>query len=920
MNKHVGCINSLAVIQYVEEKEPGKLPELFKDLGPEMAGISDPKAFLSDPNNWISSSLMIQLYKRTGRILDDEDAAYKIGFNSVLKQHLGYIQKIIIYAFGNPAKAIRHTQRVNDHFNRTKRIELVSCSKNEAVIRLIWSKDIPLSRDCCLMNKGIYQAIPVIWDLPPGRLEETRCFFKGDDYCEYHLRWETRNRVRDFYHRIFTPWKISQDSIKELERDKEILREKYNQIHQLNQDLQRKVDQLTTLQESSTAILSTLRLEELLELILKRLLEVARLDRAGIFLFDEDKNRLVLIHAVGVKPDTLSDLKGYQIPLGKKDNIIARAAKEKRPVLVKDVGKMSLNPQNPLLRILKPKAFILVPMTVRGRLIGVMLGDNQNDRDFVMEIDKDFLTSFANQIAMALENANLYRKLEDSERKYREIVENVNEGIWILDENGTIRFSNYHLGEMLGYENLVDHSVYNLVNKEGKKVLLRVLMENMRERTAREEVVLQRKSGEPVSVLISSVPVMTDGQYNGCLAMLTDLTEKKQIENRLLQSQKLESIGTMAGGIAHDFNNILTGIIGYIDLLKLKTEKESDIGRYADIIERSSLRAADLVTKLLAFSRDSQPGRSLPSAVNEIVQETLELIKSSLPENIETGFSLQEDLPLIKCDPTQVQQAILNICLNALDAMPDGGRLLVATSEVEYKEVCARCPDFIAYPGHYVCISISDTGTGIEPEAMDRIFDPFFTTKEVGKGSGLGLAMAYGIVKSSKGCIHVESESGEGATFELFFPVAESATESANEPSKNQALAGSETILVVDDEEVIRDLTLDILSANGYNVLLAQDGLEALHVYKAFGHNIDLVLLDMIMPRMGGKETYKKLKEINPDIMVLFCSGHGSNHQLCEELRKSNLPYASKPFRIDELLRKVRQALNHRAAGRETAQ
>jgi len=914
MDKHNSCINSLAVIQYVEEREPGKLPELFKDLGPEMAGVSDPKAFLFDPNNWISSSLMIQLYKRAGRISGDEDAAYKIGFNSVLKQHLGYIQKIIIYAFGNPARVMKQIQRVNDHFNKTKKVQLLSSSRNGSVVRLIWAKDIPLSRDFCLMNKGIYQAIPLIWGLPPSRLEETKCFFNGDDYCEYHLQWETRNRVKDFYHRIFTPWKVSQDSIKELERDKGILREKYNQIYQLNQDLQRKVDQLTTLQESSTAILSTLKLEELLELILKRLLEVAHLDRAGIFLFDENKNSLILIHAVGVEPDTFTDLKGYQIPLDKKDNIIARTAREKRSVLVKDVEKIFLNPQNPLLLKLKPKAFVLVPMIVRGRLVGIMLGDNQSDRDFVTEIDKDFLTSFANQIAMALENANLYSKLEDSERKYREIVENVNEGIWILDVNGTIKFSNCHLKEMLGYENLVDHSVYNLVSKERKKVLLRVLMENMGGRTAKEEVVLQWKSNDPVNVLISSVPIMTDGQYGGCLAMLTDLTEKKYLENQLLQSQKLESIGTMASGIAHDFNNILTGVLGYINLLKLKIGQDSDIGRYADIIEQSSLRAADLVKKLLAFSRGSQPGQSRASAVNEIVQETSELMKSFLPKNIETRFSLQEDLPLIKCDPTQVQQAILNICLNALDAMPDGGRLSVSTDEVEYKEVFARCPDFTTHLDRYICISISDTGTGIETEAMDRIFDPFFTTKEVGKGSGLGLPMAYGIVKSSKGCIQVESKKGQGTTFKIFFPVMKSVTESAKGPSKSQALGGSETILVVDDEEVVRDLTTEVLSVHGYNVLPAQDGLEAIHVYKAFEHDIDLVLLDIFMPRMGGKEAYEKLKEINPDIKVLFCSGHGSNHEIDKVPGNGDLYYVSKPFKIDELVRKVRQVLDHEDA------
>lgn len=920
MEKHNSCINSLAIIRYVEEKEPGKLAELFKDLGPEMAGISNPRAFLSDPNNWISSTLLVQLYERARKILGDDEAAHKIGVNSVLKQRLDYIQRVILYALGRPARVMKHLQKVNDHFNKTKKVQLLSSSRNGAVVRLIWAKDILLSRDFCMMNKGIYETIPTIWGLPPARLVETKCFFKGDDYCEYHLHWKTRNILTDIYYRIFMPWKIVKTTIEELERDKEVLREKYNQIHQLNQDLQRKVDQLTTLQEASTAALSTLKLKDLLDLTLKRLLKVAHLDRAGILMVDENKEDLVLIHSVGTDPISLSDINGYRVPLTKMDNIIARTAKGKRPVIIEDVRKMSLNPENPLLRLFKPKAFILVPIVIRDQVKGIMLGDNFKDSSFIAKIDRNFLMSFANQIAMILEHANLYRKLEDSERKYREIVENVNEGIWVLDENGTIMFSNCHLKEMLGYENLVDQSVYSLVNEEGKKILLRVLMENMRGKTAREEVMLQGKSGDPVSVLVSSVPIMTDDQYNGCLAMLTDLTEKKIIESRLLQSQKLESIGTMAGGIAHDFNNILTGILGYVNLLKMKAGKKPDIGHYADVIEQSSLRAADLVTKLLAFSRNSQPGRSRASSVNEILQETLELIKSSLPENIETGFSLQKDLPLIKCDPTQTQQAILNIYLNAMDAMPDGGRLLVATSEVEYKEVCACCPDFIIYPGRYVCISISDTGTGIEKEVMGRIFDPFFTTKEIGKGSGLGLAMTYGVVKNSKGCIQVESKKGQGTTFDLFFPVTESVTEPAEGPSKSQALAGSETILVVDDEEVVRDLTLEVLSAHGYNVLLAQDGLDAINVYKAFGHDIDLVLLDMFMPRLGGKETYEKLKEINPDIKVIFCSGYGRDHKIYEELRNGNLHCISKPFKVDELVRKVQQVLNHEAAGQEIAQ
>ncbi len=912
MEKHNSCINSLAIIKYIEGEDPGRLAALFKDLGPEMAGISDPKAFLCDPNNWISSSLMIELYKRARRILDDEDAAYKIGYNSILKQHLGYIQRIILYGFGNPAKVMRQIQKVNDYFNKTKKIELITSSPNTAIVRLIWVKDIPLSRDFCLMNKGVYQAVPVIWGLPPCSLIETKCFFRGDDYCEYHLQWESQNRIKCLYSMVFTPWRVFQNSREELERDKEILREKYNQVYRLNQDLQQKVNQLTILQESSTAILSTLKLKELLDLILKRLLEVAHLDRAGIFLLDKKANNLRLIHAVGVEPAILSDLKDYQVPLTKANNIIARAARGKRPVLVEDVNKMFLNPQNPILKRLKPKAFILVPIAIRGQIVGIMVGDNIRNKAFTRDIDTNFLTSFANHIAMALENANLYKRLEDSERKYRGIVENVNEGIWILDEDGTIKFSNQYLGKMLGYKDLLDQNVYSLVDKSKKKILLQVLIKNMRGEMAREEIVLQGRAGKSVSVLLSSVPIMTkDNEYSGSLAMLTDLTEKKCLETRLLQAQKLESIGTMAGGIAHDFNNILTGILGYTMLLKQKVDPGSEIGRYSDIIERSGLKAADLVKKLLAFSRhSSSPGEPRIASINEIIKETMELLRSSLPKNIEAEFSLQEDLPLVKCDSTQLQQVILNICLNARDAMPDGGHLMLVTKETEYSEMHTKHPGILAGPGRYVCISIMDTGMGIRPEVKDRIFDPFFTTKEVGKGSGLGLAMVYGILKGIGGYIDVDSEVGQGTTFYLFFPVADTAEEQIERPPESKAQTGSETILVVDDEEIVRELALEILSAYGYRVMLAKDGAEAVHIYSAFGHNIDLVLMDMVMPRMNGRQAYAKLKKINPGINILLCSGYGSNNQEVEMLRKDNLPFISKPYKIKELLCKVRQALD----------
>ncbi len=910
MDKHNSCINSRAIIQYVEEKAPSKIQLLFKDLGPEMEGVKDPENFLSDPHNWISSTLLIKLFGNAKEILGEEDVAYQIGFNSILKQRLGYIQRILLYAFGNPAKLVKEVQRINDHFNKTKRIEILKSSKRDAVVRLLWNKEIPLTRDFCLMNKGIYQAIPMIWELPPARLVETKCFFKGDEYCEYQLHWEEKNFLRRSFQKVFLPWKVAKDTIQELEKDKEALKEKYNQIYHLNHELQQKINQLTTLQESSTAILSTLKLEELLDLILNKLLHVAHLDRAGIFLTDPKEQTLTLIHAVGLETRVFEELKGYKIPLSKSDNIIARTAQLNKTLIVEDVGKMSLNPQNPILKRLKPKAFILVPLTIRGQVIGIMVGDNHTDKRFMRGVDKGFLTSFANHIAMALENATLYKQLKESEKKYREIVQNVNEGIWILDANGNIKFSNRRLEEMFGH-GLKGKNVYDLAEEEERKKLLHILMENISGRPAKDEVMLRRKDGKNLYALLSSVPLKKDDHFDGCLSMLTDLTEKKRMEDRLLQAQKLESVGTMAGGIAHDFNNILTGILGYVMLMKQKARGQQDLLRCLDIVERSGHRAAELVKKLLAFSRGTQPGQVQPTEVKGILEDTVELLKTSIPKNITITTSFAPGLPMIRCNPTQIQQAILNICLNAKDAMADGGLLSISTGLItsqDLQKIYGFSP--AEKHVHFVEIDITDTGSGIAPEDRERIFDPFFTTKDVGKGSGLGLAMVYGIVKGSGGFIHVDSELGKGTCFRLFFPVTHALQDTASTTEKKQEYKGNETILVVDDEEIVRDLASEVLSSQGYTVMTAKDGLEALHIYEALGPHIDLIILDIIMPKMNGTEAYRKLKEINSEVKVLFCSGHGMDQATVKEVMEKGLPFTEKPFKLDELLGQVRKVLD----------
>lgn len=911
MEKHNSCINAKAVIDYVEERSPTLVESLLKGLGPELEGVADVKEFLTDSHNWISSDLLIRLYDRVKELCGNEDVVFDIGFESVAKRRLGYIQRILFFAIRNHGRTLKRIQSLNDKFNRNKRVQLAELDRDGAVVRLEWFKDIPMTRDFCLMNRGVYTAVPVVWNEPPLQLEERKCYFEGDDYCEYHLSWKRRPSFKRLLLRLIAPWRLARATIEELEQDKELLRDKYAEVHSLNLQLKSQLDRLVSLQEASKAILSTLDIDELLTLILQGLVDVSVLDRAAIFLVDEEREELFFAHAVGTDPSYLEDVRSYSVPLIKEANILARVVQTGEPEWVEDVAASNINKENPLIKRFQPEAFIAIPLKVRGKVLGVLVGDQQKAGGKVISTERDFLISFSNQIAIAIHNANLYRKLEESERQYREMVENAHEGIWVVDENGIITFANQRLSTILGYEEMLGRNINQLVTPDKKRILLKLLVQNMRGLVAQEEIQMICKEGDHVSAIISSVPIMDGERYKGSFAMVTDITEKKRMEAQLLHQQKMESIGTMAGGIAHDFNNILTGVLGYASLLKHRLRDQTESKRFIDIIETSSLRAADLVRQLLAFSRGTQPEDLQVVYPNRVIRETTRLLESSLGKDLQLELDLSQGLPPIAANSTQVQQAVLNLCLNARDAMPNGGKITISSAAVDLGgKSSSQYKDLVAEPGQYVRVRVADNGIGISQEDLDKIFDPFFTTKEVGKGSGLGLAMVYGIVQNSRGYVHVESDKGKGTVFDLFFRVAKDKDREQSLRRLTPNLAGEETVLLVDDEPMVRDLGNEILRSYGYQVVLACDGLEALEIYESRGADIDLVVLDLLMPKLGGKDTLTRLRELNPAAKVLICSGYGSRENELQQMMASGVNLVQKPFKPEELVSAVRQVLD----------
>ncbi len=397
------------------------------------------------------------------------------------------------------------------------------------------------------------------------------------------------------------------------------------------------------------------------------------------------------------------------------------------------------------------------------------------------------------------------------------------------------------------------------------------------------------------------------GQPDYILITNTDITEQKLAEQQLLRAQRLESIGTLAGGIAHDLNNILSPIMMSVEMLKMNGTDEDSI-RWLEMIRENTERGAELVKQVLTFAR-GMSGDRVTVQLKHIVKDLIRVLEETLPKSIHLKFDIETDLWTISADPTQIHQVLMNICINARDAMPMGGSLTIKAANVAIDENYARM-NIDAVPGEYVLLTVTDTGSGMPPEIVHRIFDPFFTTKEVGKGTGLGLSTTLTIVKSHGGFLNVYSEPQKGSRFSIYFPSAD-VSHAGDEKQSTPKLPGgnNELILIVDDEENIRNVTKATLERFGYRVVLANDGTEALAAFAQHRNEIAAVLTDMAMPYMDGSSLVRALRKIDPEVKIIAMSGLMSPGQNAE-LRSQNIQkFLTKPFTAEALLNMLAETI-----------
>lgn len=555
-------------------------------------------------------------------------------------------------------------------------------------------------------------------------------------------------------------------------------------------------------------------------------------------------------------------------------------------------------------------AWASVPLMIKDRFAGVLVVASK-ERTVFSKKQLDLMSALVNQISVALENAELFDRLRKSEERYMDLFEHSPDMYHIVNQAGIIVSCNQTEADRLGYrkDEIVGYSVlriYPTAYHPEAKNLLNQIFQRGREVSGLEEQMLT-KQGELIDVSVNTSIIYDEaGEPTLMRAVARDITEKKKLEAKILHAQRIDSIGNLAGGVAHDFNNILTSILGSTAIMKRKMRRNLQWFRFVEIIEMAAKRGAGLTRQLLTFARKTNT-QFRPIIINDIIDETLHLFERSVDKTISVRKVVTDEISLINGDDGQIQQAILNLLINARDAMPDGGTITV---QCECGNVEQRDNGEPVEPGsnEYVNISITDTGIGMDRKTQQHIFEPFFTTKDQGRGTGLGLSVVYGVVNSHDGFITVQSEPGVGSRFALHFPLLRDRERIKQSSKQSRLLRGSEKVLVVDDEEHVGQVIGGMLEDLGYRVTIVRSGQEALSLFRKKNSRFDAVVLDMNMPTMGGKEVFFKLKEINSDVRIIISTGYSNTSLGSSRLADSVDGVLQKPYQLEELSHAMREA------------
>jgi PAS domain S-box-containing protein len=500
--------------------------------------------------------------------------------------------------------------------------------------------------------------------------------------------------------------------------------------------------------------------------------------------------------------------------------------------------------------------------------------------------------------------------LRESEERYRRFVVEDFTGTLIMHADGQIVACNPAVANIFGFDSNQEAAAENFFTFLRSRQDGTDLLELVRQHGTvdRHELEMRQRNGDPVYVVARLIGNFSKGELTELQVYLFNDTKRKRLEEQLVQAQKMEGLGTLAGGIAHDFNNILAIILGYTNRLETFRSKPKEVPGAIKVIKEAVERGAALVQQLLTSARQTE-ARLSSLDLNALMRELERMLQATFPKTIDFNLELQPDLPAITADKSQIHQVLLNLCVNARDAMPEGGTLTLATSITAGTELMEMFSGVTAE--NYARVRVSDTGIGMTRQVKSHIFEPFFSTKERGKGTGLGLSVVYGVVNNHRGFVQVESETGAGTSFIIYLPVKHSSVEqSRDDPTRGAGRQNiPQTILLVEDEEMLRELGVSILESEGFRVLAAKDGVEAVTLFQANSEAVGLVVCDLGLPRLGGREAFLKMKEMKPNVRAIVASGYLEPTIRSEMLKAGVIDTIQKPYDFNDLLAKIRSVI-----------
>jgi PAS domain S-box-containing protein len=945
--ENIPLYNTVIIKTYIDYLEMNYPDVNIKEL---LASSNLSNFELADRGHWLTQKQVNIFHENMKNITANPKIAREAGRHIVSTKSSSFVRQTVA-GFLSPSIAYWAAEKLGSTISRHQIMKVNKLANNKVEIIATPRKNVKEEPFQCENRMGQFEAVAEVFTKKYPQIEHTECIHRGNSHCRYIITWKIPlsavwkkvasysfllsifASIPFFFFLSFLHWLIvllfsllisgaaslygtflhNREMISNLE-------EQGKASDQLFEQIELRYNELSLVREIGEATSSIFEPQELFHFITDSLRKRLQFSHGMIMLANPEKTKLVYTAGYGYNAEQESFLRkiDFHLTNPQSKGIFYLAYRDQKPFFISNVNDIENDlseRSSQFIKEFKVESFICVPIIYEGKSEGILAVDNTKAKSITTQSDLSLLTGIAQQIGISLNNARAHKKLKESEERFRNLSNNSPDIIYQMDYERKIIYVNPAWQNILGHDTkeIVNRNLADFMREEERSAFDEVFLNIINDKiTVRDKnFVFLNKKGLPLHITFTGAPdIDAEGKVIGIVGTLKDITHLRSMEAQLLQASKMEAMGTLTGGVAHDFNNIIQAIMGYNQIMISGRAASGAEMSYLKNIQELILRSRELVSQLLIFGRKSDVLLKIVN-INEEIKNMHNLLTKSISSSINVHINLFEDILPITADPSQLGQILMNLVINARDAMGDSGDIAISTNNLILENNIHISGSEIP-AGNYIKLIVSDTGCGMEKDLLQHIFEPFFTTKEVGKGTGLGLSVVHGIVKRHNGFIFCESEPNLGTTFTVILPATASQILPQEIIEDSMKIPrGKEKLLVVDDEHSILETVKETLSSYGYRVLTAESAEHALEVYSSQKNKIKLVLLDLNMPGRGGKKCLADLLTIDNRAKIIITSGYSTAHQIEDLIKAGAAGFLNKPYRPEDLLLSIRKVLDH---------